>query len=156
MNTSYLKFATPCTRTVTRIGNDLHAPGPNEILLRRRWHSHLSDIDDSRSPSSLCDRVGTTNMTQLGIGGLGVNPYFSTLLHPFERDLGRIPRGSLSGSAVAVEDLIVPVFRTETASSLQMPVAFREIGTDVTAVVDGALPMISKPGVGITETPVNE
>lgn len=69
--------------------------------------------------------IGTTNMTEFAMGGVGINPHFGTPLNPYDRATGRIPGGSSSGSAVAVADGIVPgAVGTDTAGSIQMPAAF--------------------------------
>ena len=69
--------------------------------------------------------VGTTNMTEFAMGGVGINPHYGTPLNPWDRTTGRLPGGSSSGSAVAVTDAIVPgAIGTDTAGSIQMPAAF--------------------------------
>lgn len=69
--------------------------------------------------------IGTTNMTEFAMGGVGINPHFGTPLNPYDRATGRIPGGSSSGSSVAVADGIVPgAVGTDTAGSIQMPAAF--------------------------------
>ena len=69
--------------------------------------------------------LGTTNMTEFAMGGVGINPHYGTPLNPFDRATGRIPGGSSSGSAVAVADGIVAVaIGSDTAGSIQMPAAF--------------------------------
>jgi aspartyl-tRNA(Asn)/glutamyl-tRNA(Gln) amidotransferase subunit A len=69
--------------------------------------------------------VGTTNMTEFAMGGVGINPHFGTPLSPYDRATGRIPGGSSSGAAVAVAEGMVPAaIGTDTAGSIQMPAAF--------------------------------
>jgi len=69
--------------------------------------------------------VGTTNMTEFAMGGVGINPHYGTPRNPFDRVTGRLPGGSSSGSAVAVADGMVPAaIGSDTAGSIQMPAAF--------------------------------
>ena len=69
--------------------------------------------------------VGTTNMTEFAMGGVGINPHYGTPLNPFDRATGRLPGGSSSGSAVAVADGVVTgAIGSDTAGSIQMPAAF--------------------------------
>lgn len=69
--------------------------------------------------------IGTTNMTEFAMGGLGINPHYGTPRNPYDRATGRLPGGSSSGSAVAVADGIVAgAIGSDTAGSVQMPAAF--------------------------------
>lgn len=69
--------------------------------------------------------IGTNNMTEFAMGGVGINPHYGTPLNPWDRTTGRIPGGSSSGGAVAVADGMVPVaIGSDTAGSIQMPAAF--------------------------------
>lgn len=90
--------------------------------------------------------LGTTNMTEFAMGGVGINPHFGTPLNPYDRGTGRIPGGSSSGSAIAVADGIVPAaIGTDTAGSIQMPAALCGIvGFKPTAKrvpLDGVVPL---------------
>ena len=69
--------------------------------------------------------VGTNNMTEFAMGGLGINPHYGTPLNPWDRATGRIPGGSSSGGAVAVADgMVSAALGSDTAGSIQMPAAF--------------------------------
>ena len=69
--------------------------------------------------------LGTNNMTEFAMGGVGINPHYGTPLNPWDRKSGRIPGGSSSGGAVAVADGMVDIaLGSDTAGSIQMPAAF--------------------------------
>ena len=69
--------------------------------------------------------VGTNNMTEFAMGGVGINPHYGTPLNPWDRAAGRIPGGSSSGGAVAVADgMVDAALGSDTAGSIQMPAAF--------------------------------
>ena len=69
--------------------------------------------------------VGTNNMTEFAMGGVGINPHYGTPLNPWDRESGRIPGGSSSGGAVAVADgMVIAAVGSDTAGSIQMPAAF--------------------------------
>jgi len=69
--------------------------------------------------------LGTNNMTEFAMGGVGINPHYGTPLNPWDRATGRIPGGSSSGGAVAVADGMVDIaLGSDTAGSIQMPAAF--------------------------------
>ncbi|MSO90093.1 MAG: amidase [Acetobacteraceae bacterium] len=69
--------------------------------------------------------VGRTNMTEFAFSGLGINPHYGTPKIPWDRDGGRIPGGSSSGTAVAVADgMIVGGLGTDTGGSCRIPAAF--------------------------------
>lgn len=68
--------------------------------------------------------VGTTNMTEFALGGLGINPHYGTPPNPFDRATGRIPGGSSSGAAVSVCDgMAAAAIGSDTAGSIRMPAA---------------------------------
>jgi aspartyl-tRNA(Asn)/glutamyl-tRNA(Gln) amidotransferase subunit A len=68
--------------------------------------------------------LGTNNMTEFAMGGVGINPHYGTPLNPWDRQTGRIPGGSSSGGAVAVADGMVDIaLGSDTAGSIQMPAA---------------------------------
>ena len=48
--------------------------------------------------------MGTTNMTEFALGGLGLNPHFGDCRNPWDRATGRIPGGSSSGAAISITD----------------------------------------------------
>ncbi|MSQ71744.1 MAG: amidase [Betaproteobacteria bacterium] len=68
--------------------------------------------------------VGTTNMTEFAMGGLGINPHYGTPRNPFDRETGLIPGGSSSGAAVSVTDgMALAAIGSDTAGSVRMPSA---------------------------------
>jgi aspartyl-tRNA(Asn)/glutamyl-tRNA(Gln) amidotransferase subunit A len=90
--------------------------------------------------------VGTTNMTEFAMGGLGLNPHYGTPRNPYDRAAGRIPGGSSSGAAVSITDaMAVAAIGTDTAGSVRMPAALCGIaGFKPTArrvPVDGTVPL---------------
>jgi aspartyl-tRNA(Asn)/glutamyl-tRNA(Gln) amidotransferase subunit A len=69
--------------------------------------------------------VGRTNMTEFAFSGLGINPHYGTPLSPWDREAGRIPGGSSSGTAVSVSDgMAVAGLGTDTGGSCRIPAAF--------------------------------
>lgn len=90
--------------------------------------------------------VGRTNMTEFAYSGLGLNAHYDTPRSPWDRNVGRIPGGSSSGTAVAVADGMVPVgLGTDTGGSCRIPAAFCGIvGYKPTAErvpLDGIVPL---------------
>ncbi|AWB33281.1 amidase [Orrella marina] len=68
--------------------------------------------------------IGLTNMTEFAFSGLGLNPHYGTPLNPWDRETGRIPGGSSSGSAVAVSDAMAcAAIGTDTGGSVRIPAA---------------------------------
>ncbi len=51
--------------------------------------------------------LGRTNMSEFAFSGIGVNPHYGTPLSIWDRQTGRLPGGSSSGSAVSVAEGIV-------------------------------------------------
>ena len=69
--------------------------------------------------------MGTTNMTEFAVGGLGLNPHFGDCRNPYDRATGRIPGGSSSGAAISVTDgMAAAGLGTDTAGSVRIPAAF--------------------------------
>ena len=69
--------------------------------------------------------VGTTNMTEFAVGGLGLNPHYGDCRNPYDRETGRVPGGSSSGAAVSVTDgMAAAALGTDTAGSVRIPAAF--------------------------------
>ena len=69
--------------------------------------------------------MGTTNMTEFAVGGLGLNPHFGDCRNPYDRGTGRVPGGSSSGAAVSVTDSMAAVgLGTDTHGSVRIPAAF--------------------------------
>lgn len=92
--------------------------------------------------------VGTTNMVEFALGGLGLNPHYGTPANPWDRDTRRVPGGSSSGAAVSVTDGMAAVaLGTDTAGSVRMPAALCGLtGSKPTArrtPTDGMVPLSS-------------
>ena len=90
--------------------------------------------------------IGTTNMTEFAMGGLGINPHYGTPLNPYDRNTGRIPGGSSAGAAVAITDkMAFGSIGSDTAGSIQMPASLCGItGFKPTArrvPLDGSVPL---------------
>ncbi|MDN3219753.1 amidase family protein [Pseudomonas nunensis] len=69
--------------------------------------------------------IGKTNLTEFAYSGLGLNPHFGTPTADIQVAEARIPGGSSSGSAIAVQRGIVSVaIGTDTAGSIRIPAAF--------------------------------
>ncbi len=69
--------------------------------------------------------IGRTNMTEFAYSGLGLNAHYDTPRAPWDRQTGRIPGGSSSGTAVAVADGMVSVgLGTDTGGSCRIPAAY--------------------------------
>ncbi len=90
--------------------------------------------------------LGRANMTEFAYSGLGLNPHYGTPRSPWQREIGRVPGGSSSGSAVAVADgMVAAAIGTDTGGSCRIPAAFCGItGYKPTArriPRDGVLPL---------------
>lgn len=71
---------------------------------------------------------GRTNLSEMALGGLGLNPHYGTPVNALSLDRDRAPGGSSSGSAVAVALGLVPAaFGTDTSGSIRVPAAFNGI-----------------------------
>lgn len=69
--------------------------------------------------------MGKTNLTEFAYSGLGLNPHFGTPTSDVPVDDSRVPGGSSSGSAIAVQRRIVTsAIGTDTAGSIRIPAAF--------------------------------
>lgn len=69
--------------------------------------------------------LGRVNMSEFAYSGLGLNPHYGTPRSPWQREVGRIPGGSSSGSAVAVADgMAAGAIGTDTGGSCRIPAAF--------------------------------
>jgi aspartyl-tRNA(Asn)/glutamyl-tRNA(Gln) amidotransferase subunit A len=69
--------------------------------------------------------IGRTNMTEFAFSGLGINPHYGTPRSPWDRESGRIPGGSSSGTAVSVSDgMAIAGLGTDTGGSCRIPAAF--------------------------------
>ena len=72
--------------------------------------------------------LGRTNMSEFAFSGIGKNPHYGTPLSIWDRDTGRLPGGSSSGSAVAVaEGIVVAALGSDTAGSCRIPAAFNGV-----------------------------
>jgi aspartyl-tRNA(Asn)/glutamyl-tRNA(Gln) amidotransferase subunit A len=72
--------------------------------------------------------LGRTNMSEFAFSGMGKNPHYGTPLSIWDRDTGRLPGGSSSGSAVSVaEGIVVATLGSDTAGSCRIPAAFNGI-----------------------------
>lgn len=69
--------------------------------------------------------LGKTNLTEFAYSGLGLNPHFGTPTCDVAVGESRVPGGSSSGSAIAVQRGIVSsAIGTDTAGSIRIPAAF--------------------------------
>ena len=69
--------------------------------------------------------MGKTNLTEFAYSGLGLNPHFGTPTCDLAVDEGRVPGGSSSGSAIAVQRGVVSCsIGTDTSGSIRIPAAF--------------------------------
>ena len=69
--------------------------------------------------------IGKNNMTEFAYSGLGVNAHFGTPTNPCDTETPRVPGGSSSGAAVAVNRKMVPAaIGTDTGGSCRIPAAF--------------------------------
>ena len=72
--------------------------------------------------------LGRTNMSEFAFSGMGLNPNHPPLYSVWDRETGRLPGGSSSGSAVSVALGIVPgTLGSDTAGSCRIPAAFNGI-----------------------------
>ncbi len=72
--------------------------------------------------------LGRTNMSEFAFSGMGLNPHYAPLYSVWDRETGRLPGGSSSGSAVSVALGIVPgSLGSDTAGSCRIPAAFNGI-----------------------------
>jgi len=71
---------------------------------------------------------GRTNMSEFAFSGMGKNPHYGTPLSIWDRQTGRLPGGSSSGSAVSVaEGIVTATLGSDTAGSCRIPAAFNGI-----------------------------
>ncbi len=72
--------------------------------------------------------LGRTNMSEFAFSGIGKNPHYGTPLSIWDRQTGRLPGGSSSGSAVSVaEGIVVASLGSDTAGSCRIPAAFNGV-----------------------------
>lgn len=68
--------------------------------------------------------IGKTNLSQFAFSELGINPFFGTP-RPARPGSPRLPGGSSSGSAIAVEHgIVAAALATDTAGSIRVPAAW--------------------------------
>ena len=90
--------------------------------------------------------VGTTNLTEFAVGGLGLNPHFGDCRNPYDRETGRVPGGSSAGAAVSVTDGMAAVgLGTDTAGSVRIPASMCGLAgfkpTKARVPTDGVFPL---------------
>ncbi|MDE0714262.1 MAG: amidase family protein, partial [Gammaproteobacteria bacterium] len=72
--------------------------------------------------------LGRANMSEFAFSGMGLNPHHPPHYSVWDRETGRLPGGSSSGSAVSVALGIVPgTLGSDTAGSCRIPAAFNGI-----------------------------
>ncbi len=72
--------------------------------------------------------LGRANMSEFAFSGMGLNPHHPPLYSVWDRETGRLPGGSSSGSAVSVALGVVPgTLGSDTAGSCRIPAAFNGI-----------------------------
>lgn len=72
--------------------------------------------------------LGKTNLSEFAYSGLGLNPHFGTPKGDMAVGERRVPGGSSSGSAIAVQRGIVScALGTDTAGSIRVPAAFNGV-----------------------------
>ncbi|MCW8278784.1 glutamyl-tRNA amidotransferase [Pseudomonas sp. PCH199] len=72
--------------------------------------------------------LGKTNLTEFAYSGLGLNPHFGTPTCDVPVGESRVPGGSSSGSAIAVQRGIVSCsIGTDTSGSIRIPAAFNAL-----------------------------
>jgi aspartyl-tRNA(Asn)/glutamyl-tRNA(Gln) amidotransferase subunit A len=97
----------------------------------RRHYARAEDADaDVVAPLRAAGLLflGRTNMSEFAFSGIGKNPHYGTPLSIWDRDTGRLPGGSSSGSAVAVaEGIVSAALGSDTAGSCRIPAAFNGV-----------------------------
>ncbi|NKB61137.1 MAG: hypothetical protein GKR95_11930 [Gammaproteobacteria bacterium] len=72
--------------------------------------------------------LGRTNMSEFAFSGMGLNPHYGNCQSVWDRNTGRLPGGSSSGSAVSVaEGIVSATMGSDTAGSCRIPAAFNGI-----------------------------
>lgn len=72
--------------------------------------------------------AGRANMSEFAFSGMGINPHYGTPKCIWDRQTGRVPGGSSSGSAVSVaEGIVLASIGSDTAGSCRAPAAFNGI-----------------------------
>jgi aspartyl-tRNA(Asn)/glutamyl-tRNA(Gln) amidotransferase subunit A len=72
--------------------------------------------------------LGRTNMSEFAFSGMGLNPHYGNPQSVWDRETGRLPGGSSSGSAVSVaEGIVAATMGSDTAGSCRIPAAFNGI-----------------------------
>ena len=107
----------------------------NEITLAGsvvRKHYARAEAEDAEVVAPLREAgllfFGRTNMSEFAFSGMGKNPHYGTPLSIWDRQTGRLPGGSSSGSAVSVaEGIVTATLGSDTAGSCRIPAAFNGI-----------------------------
>src|SRR3954463_14900226 len=72
--------------------------------------------------------IGRTNMTEISLSGIGINPHYGTPKSAWNRSVGHVPGGSSSGAAVSISDqMAFGALGTDTGGSCRIPAAFNGI-----------------------------
>ncbi|MDH3219439.1 MAG: amidase family protein [Gammaproteobacteria bacterium] len=109
------------------IRNELTLAGS---VVRKHYAEPESDDAEVVAPLRAAGMLffGRTNMSEFAFSGIGKNPHYGTPLSIWDRDTGRLPGGSSSGSAVAIAEGIVPAaLGSDTAGSCRIPAAFNGV-----------------------------
>jgi aspartyl-tRNA(Asn)/glutamyl-tRNA(Gln) amidotransferase subunit A len=107
----------------------------NEVTLAGsvvRKHYAQAEDADAEVVAPLRDAgllfFGRTNMSEFAYSGIGMNAHYGTPLSIWDRDTGRLPGGSSSGSAVAVaEGIVCASLGSDTAGSCRIPAALNGV-----------------------------
>jgi aspartyl-tRNA(Asn)/glutamyl-tRNA(Gln) amidotransferase subunit A len=109
------------------IRNELTLAGS---IVRKRYAQPEAADADVVSPLRAAGLLffGRTNMSEFAFSGIGKNPHYGTPLSIWDRETGRLPGGSSSGSAVAVaEGIVAAALGSDTAGSCRIPAAFNGV-----------------------------
>ena len=72
--------------------------------------------------------AGRVNMSEFAFSGMGLNPHYGNAQSIWDRETGRLPGGSSSGSAVSVaEGIVCATMGSDTAGSCRIPASFNGI-----------------------------
>jgi len=72
--------------------------------------------------------LGRVNMSEFAFSGMGMNPHFDPLYSVWDRQTGRLPGGSSSGSGVSVAlGMVAGSLGSDTAGSCRIPAAFNGV-----------------------------
>lgn len=109
------------------VRNEKTLAGSIALKHNAKLESHDADVIAPLRDAGLLF-LGRTNMSEFAFSGMGKNPHYGTPLSIWDRDTGRLPGGSSSGSAVSVaEGIVVATMGSDTAGSCRIPAAFNGI-----------------------------